>query len=76
MSPGALPWFSSWYVVSIETGHRAQSPHSGPRWSPAFQTEPVLFPPSIPRHHGPRPGRQTAALPISEVRWSGAGRPW
>ena len=45
MSPGALPsgaWLSSWYVVSIDTGHRAQSPQSGPRWSPAFRTEPVL----------------------------------
>ena len=53
MSPGALPWggaggcgwgawFSSWYVVSIDTGHRAQSPQSGPRWSPAFKMEPVL----------------------------------
>ena len=27
--PGA--WFSSWYVVSIDTGHIAQSPQSGPR---------------------------------------------
>ena len=45
MSPGALPsgaWFSSWYVVSIDTGHIAQSPQSGPRWSPAFKMEPVL----------------------------------
>ena len=42
--PGA--WFSSWYVVSIDTGHIAQSPQSGPRWSPAFKIEPVLFPPS------------------------------
>ena len=36
-SPGALPsggvWFSSWYVISIGTGHGAQSPQSGPRWS-------------------------------------------
>ena len=39
-------WFSSWYVVSIDTGHIAQSPQSGPRWSPAFKIEPVLFPPS------------------------------
>ena len=40
MSPGALPWgwggvgrvcFSSWYVVSIDTGHIAQCPQSGPR---------------------------------------------
>ena len=44
--PGA--WFSSWYVVSIDTGHIAQSPQSGPRWSPAFKTEPALFPPSDP----------------------------
>ena len=38
--PGA--WFSSWYVVSIYTGHIAQSPQSGPKWSPAFKMEPVL----------------------------------
>ena len=45
MSPGALPsgaWLSSWYVVSIGTGYIAQSPQSGPRWSPAFKMEPVL----------------------------------
>ena len=53
MSPGVLPsggsgssiwrvWFSSWYVISIDTGHIAQSPQSGPRWSPAFKMEPVL----------------------------------
>ena len=36
-----------WYVVSIDTGHIAQSPRSGPRWSPAFKIEPVLFPPSV-----------------------------
>ena len=36
------PWFSSWYVVSIDTGHIAQSPQSGPRWSLAFKMEPVL----------------------------------
>ena len=35
-------WFSSWYVISIDTGHIAHSPASGPRWSPAFKTEPVL----------------------------------
>ena len=50
MSPGVLPsggaWFSSWYVVSIDTGHIAQSPQSGPGWSPAFKIGPVLFPPS------------------------------
>ena len=34
--------FYSWYVVSIDTGHRAQSPQSSPRWSPAFKMEPVL----------------------------------
>ena len=51
-SPGALPsrgggvWFSSWYVVSIDTGHIAQSPQSGPRWSSSLNMEPVLFPPS------------------------------
>ena len=43
-------WFSSWYVVSIDTGHIAQSPQSGPRWSPAFKMEPVLFPPSVGIH--------------------------
>ena len=48
-SPGSLPsggvWFSSWYVVSLgtgSTGHIAQSPQPGPRWSPAFKMEPVL----------------------------------
>ena len=52
-SPGALPsrglvfflpgaWFSSWYVISIDTGHVAQSPQSSPRWSPASKMEPVL----------------------------------
>ena len=35
-------WFSRWFVVSIDTGHRAQSPWPGPRWSPAFKMEPVL----------------------------------
>ena len=35
-------WFSSWYVVSIDTGHIAQSPQSGPRCSRAFKMEPVL----------------------------------
>ena len=38
--------FSSWYVISIDTGHIAQSPQSGPRWSPAFMIEPILFSPS------------------------------
>ena len=45
MSPGALPsgvWFSSWYVVSIDTGHIAQNPQSSPRWSPDFKMKPVL----------------------------------
>ena len=37
--------FSSWYV-SIDAGRRAQSPQSGPGWSPALKMEPVLFPPS------------------------------
>ena len=35
-------WFSSWYVVSIDTGHIAPSPHDGTRWSPAVKMEPVL----------------------------------
>ena len=39
-------WFSSWYVVSIDTGHITQNPQSGPRLSSAFKIEPVLFPPS------------------------------
>ena len=40
-------WFSSWYVISIDTEHIAQSAQSSLRWSPAFKMEPVLFPPSI-----------------------------
>ena len=32
------------YVVSIDTGHIAQSPQSGPRRGLAFKIEPVLFP--------------------------------
>ena len=35
-------WFSSWSVVSIDTGLIAQSPQSGPRWSLVFKMEPVL----------------------------------
>ena len=35
-------WFSSWYVVSIDTGYIVQSSQSGPRWSPDFKLEPVL----------------------------------
>ena len=31
-----------WYVISIDTGHIAQSLQFGPRWSPAFKMEPVL----------------------------------
>ena len=46
-SPGALPsrgpWFSSLYVVSIDTGHISMPRYmSGPRWSPAFKMEAVL----------------------------------
>ena len=41
LHPGRA-WFSRRYVVSIDTGHRAQSPQSGPRWSPASKMEPVL----------------------------------
>ena len=44
-SPGALPSGDLVFqlvVIPIDTGHIAQSPQSGPRWSPAFQTEPVL----------------------------------
>ena len=40
-------WFSSCYVISIDTGHIAQSLQSGPRWSHAFKIEPDLFPSSI-----------------------------
>ena len=47
ISLGYLPsrgvWFSSWYVLSIDTGRIVPSPQSGPRWSPAFKMEPVLF---------------------------------
>ena len=48
MSPGAFPgaWFSSWYVISIDTERIAQRPQPRPKWSPAFKIEPVLFPPS------------------------------
>ena len=45
MSPGALPSGESDFPVGLSfpfTGHRAQSPQSGPRWSPAFKVEPVL----------------------------------
>ena len=37
-------WFSSWYVVSTDTGLIAQSPQSSPRWSPAFKvaSEPTV----------------------------------
>ena len=47
-SPGALPsggLVFQLYVVSVDTGHIVLSPQSGPRWSPAFKIEPVLFPP-------------------------------
>ena len=50
MSPGALPsggvCFSSWYVISIDTGLIAQSPQSVPGWNPAFKSLFCLFPPS------------------------------
>lgn len=35
-----------WYVIFIDTGHIATKFWSGPRWSPAFKIQPVLFPPS------------------------------
>ena len=35
-------WFSSWYVISIDTGYIVQNPQSCPRWSPGFKMEPVL----------------------------------
>ena len=48
------PWGSSFQGPGFPVGmsfHRhgyiAQSPQSGPRWSPAFKMEPVLFPPSV-----------------------------
>ena len=37
-----MAWFSSWGVVSIDTGCRAQSPQPKPGWSPAFKIEAVL----------------------------------
>ena len=41
---GRWGWYSSWYVISIDTGHNiTQKPQSDPRWSPAFKMEPVLF---------------------------------
>ena len=45
-------WFSSWYVISVDTGHRAQSPPSVPRWSPAFKMEPVLSVSSLKERRG------------------------
>ena len=39
---GGGVWFSSLYVVSIDTGHIAQSSQSGPSWSPVFKIERVL----------------------------------
>ena len=48
-SPEAPSWWGGgwclifhWYVVSVDTGHIAQSPQFGPQWSPAFKMEPVL----------------------------------
>ena len=71
-SPGALPsgvgtgvWFSSLYVLSIDTGHIAQSPQSGPRWSLAFKIEPVLFPLSQ---------WQRICLPVQEMKFWFLGR--
>ena len=74
--PGALPsgaWFSSWYVVSIDTGHRAQSPQSAPRQSPAFKMEPVL---SISSFTTSAPGGKQACsrrCPQTEFLSSGSG---
>ena len=51
-SPGALSsggLIFQLVCASIDTGHIAQSPQSGPRWSPAVKIEPVLFPPSVER---------------------------
>ena len=45
-----MVWFSSWYVVSTDTGHIAQSPQSGPRCSATFKMEPVLSVSSRMRH--------------------------
>ena len=77
MSPGALPsraWFSSWYVVSIGTGHIAQCPQSSPRWSPAFKTEPVLsvssFTWSFLLLRAPRAASQITRLLLKRVRLS------
>ena len=38
-------------MVSIHTEHIAKSPQSGPRWSPAFKIEPVLFPPLVSEYN-------------------------
>ena len=40
----------------------AQSPQSGPRWSPAFKIEPILFPPSPGAHFFISQGRETLSL--------------
>ena len=65
MSPGILQsggtWFSSWYVISIDTGHIAQRPQSGPRSSPAFKMEPVLSVSSF------NTSKQVLFLPPSDV---------
>ena len=70
LSPGPLPWwgvgvcvwFSSWYVVSTDTGHIAQSPQSSPRWSPAFKMEPILSVPSF----------NTCTDKVKRFYWEGA----
>ena len=49
-SPGALPCRGLVFQLVCHTRHTAQSPQSGPRWSPAFKIEPVLFPPSLQPH--------------------------
>ena len=42
-SPNSLKLvWTSLYVISIDTGHIAQSPQSCPRWSPICKMEPVL----------------------------------
>ena len=40
--PGFPVGMSFPLILSIDTGHIARSPQSGPRWSPAFKMEPVL----------------------------------
>ena len=66
-------WFSSWSVISIDTGYIVQSPQSGPRWSPAFKIEPVLFPPSETpashQQHTECPGMRVGSSGFEDRGW-------